>query len=90
MRASGHNRKNTMAIYSSQPHAASPSDEYLTTEGVAALLNIPPRQVTALFRQGILPAMKLGRKTLRFPVGELRRALENLTENRSESGKARR
>ena len=51
-------------------------EKLLTTNEVAAVLQLTPWQVRKMARDGSLPAVRLGHRTLRYRPAALRRFLE--------------
>jgi excisionase family DNA binding protein len=65
-----------------------PVDEFLTKQTLAARLDLPStRVVDEMVARGVLPAIRLGHRTLRFRWSDVERALSQLTINIKKDGK---
>ena len=57
-------------------------DEFLTKQTLAARLDLPStRVVDEMVARGVLPAIRLGHRTLRFRWSDVERTLSQLTIN---------
>jgi hypothetical protein len=53
-----------------------PNETFVSAEAVAKRYNVTPRAVLLWAAQGIIPHIRIGPKTVRFPMGAVRAAVE--------------
>lgn len=63
------------------------SSELLTVQEMARALRVNPQTLYRLVRQGLVPAVRIGKKTLRFDPAEVRATLETNESRRPPTGR---
>ncbi len=61
--------------------------ELLTVQEMARALKMNPQTLYRLVRQGLVPAVRIGKKTLRFDPARIRATLEAKAPRRASAGK---
>lgn len=68
------------SVASDKFQTAGQGEEYMDAAHLADLLSLPPASVRRLARTGAIPSIRVGRRTLRFDVGEVMAVLKESPE----------